>query len=529
MIKDTKSFILEFLGEGFKGSISLFRDMNDRDSFFVRYSVDESGEGSGMSTLLSTRFRDWIFSSLVIARKKRRRRKNVVRLTRFVKLKDIDEMLEGAQALARNDESIEGIQVVNRIGYEGGKIYYNLNDKEHRVVEISSEGWRMIKANEAPVLFVESCVLKEQPEPKRGGNLKDLHSFVNVDDRDFALVVGWLLSAMNSRIDCPMLHVEAPKGSGKTTLTGFLKELIDPDVVGTVAPFRSYRDLCAAAKRITVIGLDNISSFSKKDSDELCRVCTGTGHFSRKLYTDDELHTVKLHLPLIANGIDFGTLEPDLRDRCYSVRLQPLEAETRKSKEELLVEFEEKRPYILGALFDALKVALSNMSYAPEIDTRMLDAAKFVMRAAHDNVDFPFTEENFREILMEKKKADEKESVLYNPLASTIYNLVKKKREEDKREEGQAHVIWEGSSSKLHEEVMTKAKFLGISNGIPKSVASFGRKLRELAPMLELYGIDIKSVHTNTGTNIEIMYEEKEKEDIEMVETREEGIEKEVE
>ena len=109
----------------------------------------------------------------------------------------------------------------------------------------------------------------------------------------FFIVLVWLISALNDEIDCPMLHVEAPQGSGKTTLSGFLKELVDPDISGVIAPFRTSRDLCSASDKIHVIAFDNISSFSKKDSDELCRVITGSGHLRRKLFTDGALHTIK--------------------------------------------------------------------------------------------------------------------------------------------------------------------------------------------------------------------------------------------
>ena len=69
-----------------------------------------------------------------------------------------------------------------------------------------------------------------------------------VKDEDFCLVVGWLLVALMPRptMDCPILWVNAPKGTGKTTATRFLKRLIDPDAGGTISQVGTMRDFAAS-------------------------------------------------------------------------------------------------------------------------------------------------------------------------------------------------------------------------------------------------------------------------------------------
>ena len=485
----TESVLRKIIGR--KANFSLYKDISAPDRIYVRHPLDRKSEiCTEIKELNSKEFRNWIFYFNGGSKP----------------LKDISDIQENAVAVSGFDESIEPIEIAKRVAYCNKNIYLCLHDKERNAVEITPNDWNIIKEYEAPVLFLHSSNLKALPIPEQGGNLKDLQKFINVDDKNLSLTIGWILATFNSKIDCPILHIEAPKGTGKTTATKFLKELIDPDTTGVVAPFRSYRDLCAASKNIHLFALDNLSGFSKKESDELCRAVTGAGHLDRKLYTDNTLHTTNLHNPFITNGISFGELQADLRDRCYSIKLNPLDGMSRQSKEDLNNEFEAEKSKLLGAILDSLVYALRNEDYEPEIDTRMIDAGKFIMRAAHDNPLLPFTEDEFKSILIESKKQEEINSALDNPIACAIYNMT-----EDMKENCEATdddmIVWDDTTRKLLIEVISKAKNLGIGKDIPKSPVSFGKKLKEVRKILKLYNIEIgKPEHTDRGSKIKIIY-----------------------
>ena len=476
---------------GNKANFELYKDINNPTKIYVRYPLNRRSEiCTEINELHSKELQNWIFYFNNGSKK----------------LKDISEIQKNAVAVSGFDETIKTTEIAKRVAYHDKNMYLCLHDEERNAVEITPNGWNIIKEYEAPVLFLRSNNLKALPIPEQGGNLKDLQKFVNVDDKNLSLTIGWILATFNSKIDCPILHIEAAKGSGKTTATRFLKELIAPDTTGVVAPFRSYRDLSAAAESIHLFALDNLSGFSKKESDELCRAVTGAGHLDRKLYTDNTLHTSNLHNPFIANGISFGELQADLRDRCYSIKLNPLNGKSRKSKEDLDEEFETEKSKLLGAILDSLVNALRNEEYEPEIDTRMIDAGKFIMRAAHENPSLPFTEDEFKSILIESKKQAEFNSALDNPIACAIYHIT-----EDMKENCDATdddiTVWDDTTRKLLMEVISKAKNLGIGKDIPKSPVSFGKNLKEVRELLKPYNIEIsKAEHTDKGSKIKIIY-----------------------
>ena len=55
-----------------------------------------------------------------------------------------------------------------------------LHDEGAEVVEITSEGWRMIEGKASPIRFVKPASARALPEPTVGGDLSDLRQFINV-------------------------------------------------------------------------------------------------------------------------------------------------------------------------------------------------------------------------------------------------------------------------------------------------------------------------------------------------------------
>ena len=88
-------------------------------------------------------------------------------------------------------------------------------------------------------------------------------------------------------MDCPILWINAPKGTGKTTATKFLKRLIDPDAGGTISPVGTTRDFAASVSSRYIVGVDNVSRIGVKMSDVYCRAVTGDTLSRRKLFTDN--------------------------------------------------------------------------------------------------------------------------------------------------------------------------------------------------------------------------------------------------
>lgn len=395
----------------------------------------------------------------------------------------------------------------NRVGYEelsdkSEKLYLCLHNRESEVVEVDSNGWRVIPEMTADVLFENPGMMKPLFRPERGGSISELREFVNVSKEHFMLVVGWLLVALNVKgtMDCPILWINAPKGTGKTTATKYLKRLIDPDTGGTIAPVAKIRDFAASVSSRFVVAVDNLSKISLKMSDTYCRAVTGDTISRRKLFTDNTVNNVNLHARLIMNGMNYAPARSDLQDRCFQIKLQRLSQMTRKTNEELEQMFEERGPYILGALLDALSAGLGNREYEPElgVNMRMRDACCFIMRIANTGV-LPFTEGEFRNVLRQQKEyaaSADKEPLHTNTILSLIWEMANEKCEMN----GDAEEIevWSDSTGKLLEVLSKRASKLekagekGLLKDIPKTPQKLGAELSKGKSALEESGIYIE-------------------------------------
>ena len=273
------------------------------------------------------------------------------------------------------DDSIPARKLFTRVGYDldangDEKIYLYLHNGNREVVEIDSQGWRIIKDCQAKVLFENPGIMTPLFTPMHGEKIDEIRNFINVNDEDLYLVIGWLLAALtpNSKVDCPILWLNAPKGTGKTTATKFLKRLIDPDIGGTISPIGTSRDFAASVSSRYIVGIDNVSKITPKMSDVYCRAVTGDTLSRRKLFTDNTVNNVNMHCHLMINGMNDAPLRSDLQDRCFQITLRRLNANNRKSNDELENYFKERGSYILGALLDAVSAGLRNNAYIPMLE-----------------------------------------------------------------------------------------------------------------------------------------------------------------
>lgn len=260
-----------------------------------------------------------------------------------------------AKALYEGEEH----EVHTRLAGWGGRVYLDLARPDWLVVEVGPEGWRVIPAHEAPVRFRRGRHQKPLPLPERGGSLAPLLDLLPLQERrDAALVLGWLVGALSPRGPYPILVLAGAKGAGKSTAARLLKALVDPQEAPLRAEPKDVEALMVAAKASWVLAYDNLSKVPTWLSDALCRLSTGGGLGKRELYTDSEEHVLEAQRPVILTGIGFGLLRDDLADRVMMVNLERLEDGARRPERELWAAFEQAHPKVLGALLDAVALAL---------------------------------------------------------------------------------------------------------------------------------------------------------------------------
>ncbi len=247
-----------------------------------------------------------------------------------------------------------------RVGGLDGRLYLDLCDESWRAVEIDATGWRVI--DNPPVRFRRAAGMKALPAPASGGSVETLRSFLNVKrNADFVLAVSWLLAAIRDCGPYPVLALSGEQGSAKSTFSGILRALIDPNTAALRALSREDRELFIAANNGHVLAFDNVSGLRDWISDTLCRLATGGGFAVRQLYTDQDEVLFDACRPTILNGIEDIVARPDLADRALFLTLEPIPEDRRRLEAELWAAFEIERPRILGALLDAVVDGLKRL------------------------------------------------------------------------------------------------------------------------------------------------------------------------
>jgi hypothetical protein len=274
------------------------------------------------------------------------------------------EALQTALALTEARASFDGLQreVFTRVGGANGKIYIDLANDKWQAIEVSSAGWKVLDSKQVPVRFRRAPGLLPLPVPQSGGSVDDLRSFLNVKSNDdFELALAWLLAAMRDRGPYPLLALMGEQGSAKSTFATILRSLVDPNTAALRSFPREDRDLFIAASNGWIVGYDNVSRIPSWLSDAMCRLATGGGFSTRKLYTDDEEQLFSAQRPIVLNGIEDFVSRPDLADRTIFLTLDPIPEERRKADQALQRELDQVRPQILGALLDLVVVGLQRL------------------------------------------------------------------------------------------------------------------------------------------------------------------------
>ena len=283
-----------------------------------------------------------------------------------------------AQAIHRGPE----YPVFLRIGAHEDAVYLDLGNKRWQAVQITAHGWAVV--DRPPLKFLRSAAMRPLPIPEPGGSIQSLKDMVKLrTEGDFKLLVSWLIGAYRPHGPYPILILGGEQGSGKSILSRLCRELVDPNTAPIRSAPRDEQSLMVAAHNSWAIVLDNLSDLPNWLSDGFCRLATGGGFSTRALYSDWEETVFYAQRPIILNGIPDLAARADLADRCINLVLPSLPDSDRRTEAEYWEEFEAERPFILGALFDAVSGALRR---ADEVSldghsTRMMDFAHWVTAA----------------------------------------------------------------------------------------------------------------------------------------------------
>jgi hypothetical protein len=405
-----------------------------------------------------------------------------------------DGSAPGSQALSAALNVLAGkalyegpeMPVFARVAGHPGAAYLDLCDPAWRVVEVTAHGWRLV--DRPPVKFRRARGMLALPEPQSGETNPgaDLREILNIaEDRDWRLILAWLVGALQPEGPFPVLALHGEQGSAKSTTARILRALIDPSSAPLRAEPREPRDLAIAASNGWVIALDNLSYVQDWLSDALCRLSTGGGFSTRALFTNDEEVLFDAKRPIILNGIDEVASRSDLLDRAIVVSLPSIREERRRPESELHRAMEAMRPGTLGTLLDGIASALRLIdSTKLERLPRMADFARWAT-AAEPGLGL---DTGVIVAAYDANRATANEiAVDASAIGGPIRELVA---------DGAA---WTGTASELLEalgrHISDAAK---AQRGWPKNARALSSAIRRLAPNLRAAGIEVTLAREST-------------------------------
>ena len=269
----------------------------------------------------------------------------------------------------------------------GNRIYIDLCDDQHRVVEISAGSWRIVRRVDG-FRFRRTSAMKPLPEPQSGGSIDDIREIVNVqEDEDLIMVVLWLLSLLSNG-PFPVLALSGPDGATKSTTTKMVGNILDPSRFPAKMVPTKDEDFILNCRQEKVQRYDNLTSLHHEAMNYICAIATGIALSKRKLYTDSDMSQVNVMAPFIINGIADLLKRRDLASRALPLRLIPPSDEKRLTDEEVDAKFSERHPKILGFLCDVAAAGLkAEPETRPQRLPRMASNAKWYLACAAEFVD----------------------------------------------------------------------------------------------------------------------------------------------
>lgn len=368
-------------------------------------------------------------------------------------------------------------------------VFIDLADPDWRCVCINQDGWSIGKY--ADVKFLRPTSSQALPEPVHGGSIDVLRSVcANVSSDDFVLLACWLLGALRPYGPYPLLAVSGEQGSGKSSLTDMLANLIDPEVGKRRPVSRDERDLIISARNAHTLLYDNLSGIAGWFSDALCRLSTGGGFQTRKLHSDDEQLVLQAQRPVICNGIPDLASRADLADRTISIDLPRIEADQRLTERAIRKNIELLSPKILGTLCDAVSAGLRNIDTVElENPPRMADFCEWVVACLPA---WGWDGDAFLSAYRDNRAGATRAALEADPVAEQIIRVMREQRPNG----------FTGSASQLLALINDYASPSSMHLKVwPKTAASMGQQLRRCSPLLRSEGFEV-SYDRNAKTRL---------------------------
>ena len=375
-----------------------------------------------------------------------------------------------------------------RVAWQGGDIYFDLGNEKWQGIKISQYGWEIVNNTPGPVFVRYNQSPQADPERNYEQNIFDKFlQLTNLkEDQDRILLKVYIVSLFIPDIPHAMLILHGEKGSAKSTLQTLIKLLVDPGKPVLLTIHNDRTEFIQQLGHNYVAYYDNVKNAPGWLSDEACKAVTGVGNTKRKLYSDDDDVVYEYRRCLGFNGINISLTEPDALDRSMMIELERIAKDKRRVESEIVAEFLELRPKLLGYILDILVKTLQIKSTVKLNDLpRMADSALWgeAIARAMGYQDLEFINAYYENIGKQNIEAIEN-----HPLGQAVAKFY------DEEMEGKFNV-WEGQPAELLEQLESIAQIHRINTNHkswPKEVRWLTRRLNQIrSNLLEGLGIDV--------------------------------------
>lgn len=395
--------------------------------------------------------------------------KNCIMSFQGAKLIELDEIEQKTRLLKNKNEKV---------------LYVDKADKHYSYYKITEDGWSVEENGQK--LFLRNPNQGEMPTPNRkNADIEKVFEFCRIPSSMKKIFIAYMVSCFIPTIKHPCLVLEGEKGTGKSSVSKFLKAIVDPkkseEPNANLLP-RDIQQITYSYKHNYLLAFDNLEKLNKSQSDFLCSVVTGVDSEKRKLFTDDEICSINLCQPVILNGLQDIVTQDDLINRSIIMTLEKPDniEELNDNDEEFILSFMESRSIILGGIFDILSKALK--MYKPNTIPKRPRMAAFyewgyyICEAWKEGYGKLFCEEYWNLINKQANIGNWDE-----PLPHALLFLL----------DSQSDNCWKGTMSDLAEELRNICEEYDLS-GISLFPIPLSKKLKALEKYIHSQGICIK-------------------------------------
>lgn len=437
-----------------EGSAILFRDQRG-DAY-----IAPMGNGATILRLRSKGFRWWLsyFGKQMLKKP----------LTNNV-ITDVIQDLEGE---ARYQGKTIDLSV--RVARLFNSFFYDLGQE---VIHIESGSWHV--CYQPPILFQRFNHQKRQVTPETGGSLDlldDILPYSMTEEQRLLFKIS-LITGLVPDIPQTVDVIYGDHGSAKSSLMKVKKSLLDPSLLEELTPPNSIGEMIQLLAHHWYVPLGNLTRMPQWMSDMISRASTGAGFSKRELYTDNDDVIYQFYRIVGLNGINLIAEQANLLDRALLIGdLERIPPDKRIQENTFWNTFEERKPLILGALFETLAKATE---VEPTIELtqtpRMADFTRWGCAVAEA---LGRGQSQFLATYQVNIRQQHEEAIEASPVGATILKFMVDRDS------------WEGTPSELLSVLYPIAEEMRVVNysGFPKNARWVTRRVKEVRVNLKERG-----------------------------------------